>query len=618
MKFPKINRDQCAKADASQCAAGTDGDGGGGNGQTLILEPGFAILCDESILQFHTFLASDAGQTELTQGLTYSTSDGTIMVIDSASGSSTKTGAGIVTISVHWRDLIASAQITCSGDGNCCADISVEIAVLRDVSASMQQLGTRESVGRKVIKEAFNPSFGGILITDGKDSVLRIDFSDTAILLVPETTNFDTFYVPSDGVAHGNTNISDAFYLALGNFTEGKQRVILVVSDGQSWPNLTTIERESLLASAHEFKSDGGLIICVGIAAGSSGFGFLQALSSGGFLINLHSAGGFAGIDDAIELVKGLLCLACAGDRSGDSGYGCASTLPGAQSPDPNAPTDVESGDGGGGDGGDLPLLPAPQFNPPTGTDIGTGLDVALSIPGHPAALIRYSKTVDGSTPADPATAYSLPIRVDVMASGVTKLRAQGREGGYNDSNIVQANYPQGASTNGLPIVWANGDMAPASPYPSVAIVSGLVGLITSLKVKLKNVNAQLIDPKGLVLVGPDGTAVMLAYFDLTGTSNQIAPGADITFDQTASGFLPSTGSTVIGTGSYKPTIEAGGQLVSFPSPAPAAPYLTTLAAFNGKNPNGTWSLYVINVNFYTLFGPNRIDGGFELQIVSS
>jgi extracellular elastinolytic metalloproteinase len=45
--------------------------------------------------------------------------------------------------------------------------------------------------------------------------------------------------------------------------------------------------------------------------------------------------------------------------------------------------------------------------------------------------------------------------------------------------------------------------------------------------------------------------------------------------------------------GTYAPTnYEVEGAL---PAPAPAAPYETALSAFNGTNPNGTWSLYVVD-----------------------
>lgn len=627
MNFPKINRDECPTAAASQCPGadvggdGHGGDGDGGNDQSLILEPAFAILCEENTLQFQTFLASSAGQIQLTQGLTYSSSDPSILIIDSASGASTKVGEGIVTVTVHWRDLLASVQITCGGDGDCCADVDVEIAVVRDCSASMQQIN-KWQYARKVLKLTFDPLLGGILVPGGKDSVLRIDFSATALLVVPETTDFPTFYAPSDGVPHGDTDIADALYLALGSFDAGKQDVIMLVSDGQQWPALSSGEKQALLAAAQEFKDGGGLIICIGIAADTEGFGFLQQIASGGFLVNVHSANVFAGVEEAVDLIKGLLCLACVGNRTGGPGYGygCDATLPGPQSPDPNAPVDVESGAGGDGDGGDLPQLPPPQFTPGSGTDIGSGLDVTLAIPGYPAATIFYSMTTDGSTPPNPSTIYSGPIHIAPLTAGaVAKIRARAILAGYTDSDVVQANYPQGGGTNGLPIIWANGTMQPASPYPSAAVVSGLVGLITSAKVKLKNINAQLIEPKGILLVGPDGTAVLLAYFDLTGVSNQIPPGTELTFDQAASGFIPSTGSTPVSTGSYKPTVEAGGASVSFPAPAPAAgPYATSLAAFNGKAPNGTWNLYVIHVNFYTLFGPNHIDGGWELILTTA
>ncbi|HRT56463.1 MAG TPA: hypothetical protein P5038_07535, partial [Candidatus Paceibacterota bacterium] len=66
-------------------------------------------------------------------------------------------------------------------------------------------------------------------------------------------------------------------------------------------------------------------------------------------------------------------------------------------------------------------------------------------------------------------------------------------------------------------------------------------------------------------------------------------------FDDTATEVLPQ--SAAITNGTYKPTSYA---IVppSFPVPAPPpspTPYLTNLAAFNGSNPNGSWSLFVFD-----------------------
>src|SRR5206468_5520779 len=48
-----------------------------------------------------------------------------------------------------------------------------------------------------------------------------------------------------------------------------------------------------------------------------------------------------------------------------------------------------------------------------------------------------------------------------------------------------------------------------------------------------------------------------------------------------------------ITSGTFKPTKVTGGD--TFSSPARSGPYGTVLSAFNGVNPNGTWSLYVVD-----------------------
>src|SRR5262245_19706073 len=60
-------------------------------------------------------------------------------------------------------------------------------------------------------------------------------------------------------------------------------------------------------------------------------------------------------------------------------------------------------------------------------------------------------------------------------------------------------------------------------------------------------------------------------------------------FDDSAAGLLPD--STLITTGTYRPTDYEPGE--TMPAPAPAGPYSTTLSSFNGSNPNGVWSLYI-------------------------
>src|SRR5204863_4832230 len=90
------------------------------------------------------------------------------------------------------------------------------------------------------------------------------------------------------------------------------------------------------------------------------------------------------------------------------------------------------------------------------------------------------------------------------------------------------------------------------------------------------------------LLVGPGGQKVLLMSDagGSTGISN-----VTLTFDDAAASKLPD--SAGITSGTYRPTDFATGD--TFPSPAPAGPYGTALSVFNGLNPNGTWSLYVLD-----------------------
>jgi subtilisin-like proprotein convertase family protein len=128
----------------------------------------------------------------------------------------------------------------------------------------------------------------------------------------------------------------------------------------------------------------------------------------------------------------------------------------------------------------------------------------------------------------------------------------------------------------------------PATPYPSTIAVSGLSGTITKITATLRKVNHTYPDDIDILLEGPAGQRILLMS-DAGGSPDLV--NVDLTFDDAATASLPDE--TLIAAGTYKPTNYGAGDI--FYAPAPAAPYGSALADFTGTNPNGTWSLYVID-----------------------
>jgi hypothetical protein len=85
------------------------------------------------------------------------------------------------------------------------------------------------------------------------------------------------------------------------------------------------------------------------------------------------------------------------------------------------------------------------------------------------------------------------------------------------------------------------------------------------------------------------------------------AANVNLTFDDTGA-MLPD--STQIVSGTYRPTNFVAGD--TFPAPAPVLTFSPFLSIFNGLNPNGTWSLYVVD----DLGGDvGSLSGGWTLRI---
>jgi subtilisin-like proprotein convertase family protein len=151
-----------------------------------------------------------------------------------------------------------------------------------------------------------------------------------------------------------------------------------------------------------------------------------------------------------------------------------------------------------------------------------------------------------------------------------------------------------------------------ASPYPSTIAVSGLTGTITDVNVTLSGVTHPFEGDLEVLLVGPSGGAQNLELLSDAGTG--ALSNATVVFDDAAAGLAPQNSAWPAGT--YKPTnyTEISGA-DSFPSPAPSPSGNTTLAAFNGASPNGTWSLYVTDD---ACPDAGSISGGWSLDITTA
>jgi hypothetical protein len=215
-----------------------------------------------------------------------------------------------------------------------------------------------------------------------------------------------------------------------------------------------------------------------------------------------------------------------------------------------------------------------------------------------------------GSPVTKSATETSLISQADADAKALVKATV-----------VANAALACGVSNNGQPITI--NDFAPATPYPSVKFVSGLTGAITKVTVAINGLYHESASDVQMFLRSPSGTLVRLmgncGGLGITvGTKafNGVWTGVNLVLDDSAASSLPQNlfpFSNPIVAGTFKPTAFA--PLFSPPPPFPSGSILTTLAAFIGENPNGSWSLWV---NDSSPFDVGGISNGFDLTITSA
>ena len=242
---------------------------------------------------------------------------------------------------------------------------------------------------------------------------------------------------------------------------------------------------------------------------------------------------------------------------------------------------------------------------------------------GNTTNLVATLQNSGGVTPVTTSQNYGVVVAAGPTVSRPFTFVASGACGGsitatlhlqdgVTDLGNVTYTFPLGTTSSStqtftsstLITIPASGtgatSGAPATPYPSTILVSGVPTTISKVTVTLSNMTHTFPGDVDVLLVSPTGRKFILVS-DVIGDSNWT--GQTYTFDDNAVALLPSSGAAPA-TGTYKPTNIGSGDL--FPAPAPAAPYLspatdgtdTLTSAFTGVaggDPNGTWSLYVVD-----------------------
>jgi subtilisin-like proprotein convertase family protein len=285
----------------------------------------------------------------------------------------------------------------------------------------------------------------------------------------------------------------------------------------------------------------------------------------------------------------------------------------------------TECGSNGAADPGEVVTMSFPMKN--IGSGLTTNLNATLQSSGGITAL-SGPQSYGVLSPIGPAVSRDFTFAVDasVACGGTVTATFLLDDGGVSlgTASFVMTAGAKVTNTTTLsnptaiviPAVGTGAAAgAPANPYPSSIIAGGLTGTVTNVQVTLKNFSHTFPSDVDVLLVGPGGQKFTVLSDVIGGTD---AVNITWTLSDAGATILPATGTPVSGT--FRPTNIGTGDV--FPAPAPAAPYqfpatagsATFGSVFNGTNPNGTWSLYVVDDAGVDI---GTIAGGWDLTLTT-
>jgi subtilisin-like proprotein convertase family protein len=145
-----------------------------------------------------------------------------------------------------------------------------------------------------------------------------------------------------------------------------------------------------------------------------------------------------------------------------------------------------------------------------------------------------------------------------------------------------------------------------ASPYPSVISVSGAIGVFSLVSVDMKDLNHTFPSDIDILLTAPNNPTNAIILSDAGGG----IPGV-VSVDLSLTDDAPLVPAPLV-SGTFAPTnVNPGAGTEVWPLPAPLPTGASSLSQFNGTNPNGNWSLYVVDDQ---TFDSGTIAGGWCLN----
>jgi uncharacterized delta-60 repeat protein len=220
----------------------------------------------------------------------------------------------------------------------------------------------------------------------------------------------------------------------------------------------------------------------------------------------------------------------------------------------------------------------------------GPQTNYGLLIVGGPSASLPFSFTASGTNSQSIAATFQFKSGTNNLGTAVFTYTLGTSINTFANTNLIIIN-----------------DHASASPYPSTINVSGVGGLLIKATVTFANLTHSWPADIDALLESPSQQSALLMAHAGGGFG---VHGVTLMFDDAASTYLPQT---QIVSGTYRPTAFILSP--AFSPPAPATPYATNLSSLYDGNPNGAWSLFVIDD---AAINAGAISNGWSLTLITS